>query len=481
MGQEKDDTIPQREVSIEDIGPCKKKVIVQIPQRTIQTARDEQYRTLQKDAVVPGFRKGRAPRRLLEKRFGKETSDQIKLKLLAEACDGAIKDNDLHLFGEPDIDPEGVELPAEGEMRIEFEVEVWPEFELPPLEGIPVTKPELNVTEAEVDGELEQLRRVSGVWAPREDEPCVEEDRILADVVMKIEDVEEEEKLDNTEVYCRKSGFVGAIPVETLDKVLVGTKSGDSREISVEVPETYFREAYRGKKIDIKIQVKEVKQLKLAELDKAFLDRFDAESESDLRTKIHDTLEGRLENQARTAMAEQVYRYLLEQANFDLPLDVVAQQASTVLQRQRIRLLNQGLSQEKIQSRMESLQASTAEQAKEQLKTFFVIDKVCDALDIKVSDEEINGSIAQLAIQRGQRPERMKEQMERDGSLSQFKLEIRQNKCIAKLLESAHITDGSSAKKADKTLKEKKTAGKKTTKKSAKKSAKTSAADASAT
>ncbi|MCH8219170.1 MAG: trigger factor family protein [Planctomycetes bacterium] len=65
MGQEKDDTIPQREVSIEDIGPCKKKVIVQIPQRTIQTARDEQYRTLQKDAVVPGFRKGRAPRRLL--------------------------------------------------------------------------------------------------------------------------------------------------------------------------------------------------------------------------------------------------------------------------------------------------------------------------------------------------------------------------------------------------------------------------------
>jgi len=179
-------------------------------------------------------------------------------------------------------------------------------------------------------------------------------------------------------------------------------------------------------------------------------------------------------------MAEQVYRYLLEQANFDLPLDVVAQQASTVLQRQHIRLLNQGLSPEKIQEQMESLQASSAEQAKEQLKTFFVIDKVCDALDIEVSDEEVNGSIAQLAIQRGQRPERMKEQMERDGSLSQFKLEIRQNKCISKLLESANITEDSSAEKADKTLKKKKTAGKKTTKKSAKKSAEKSAADASA-
>lgn len=479
MGQEKDDTTPQREVSIEDIGPCKKKVVVQVPQKTIQTARDKQYRTLQKDAVVPGFRKGRAPRRLLEKRFGKETSEQVKVQLLAEACDGAIKDNDLHLFGEPDIDPEGIDLPAEGPMRIEFEVEVWPDFELPQLEGIPVTKSKLEVTEADVDGELEQLRRVSGVWAPKEDEPCVEEDRVLADVVMKVEDIEEEEKLDNTDIYCRKGGFVGAIPVETLDQVLVGAKSGDSRETSVEVPETYFREAYRGKKVDIRIQVKEVKQLKLAELDKAFLDRFDAESESDLRAKIHDTLEGRLENQARTAMAEQVYRYLLEQADFDLPLDVVAQQASTVLQRLHMRLLNQGLSTEKIQEQMESLQASSADQAKEQLKTFFVIDKVCDALDIEVSDEEVNGSIAQLAIQRGQRPERMKEQMERDGSLTQFKLEIRQNKCISKLLESADITEDSPAKKADKTLEKKKTAGKKTTKKSAEKSAEKSAADAS--
>ena len=129
---------------------------------------------------------------------------------------------------------------------------------------------------------------------------------------------------------------------------------------------------------------------------------------------------------------------------------------------------------------MESLQASSAEQAKEQLKTFFVIDKVCDALDITVSDEEVNGSIAQLAVQRGQRPERMKEQMERDGSLSQFKLEIRQSKCIAKLLKSAHITEDSSVIKTEKTLKKKKTAGKKTTKKSAKKSAKQTAAEESA-
>ena len=77
-------------------------------------ATDDQYKELQRDALVPGFRKGRAPRRLLEKRFGKEASESIKLKLLAQASESAVKDNELKTLGEPDIDFENIELPEEG-------------------------------------------------------------------------------------------------------------------------------------------------------------------------------------------------------------------------------------------------------------------------------------------------------------------------------------------------------------------------------
>jgi trigger factor len=470
MGEEQEANAPQNTVSIEEIGPCKKKVTIEIPRDAITQSTDDQYKDLQKDALVPGFRKGRAPRRLLEKRFGKETSEQVKLKLLASASDSAIKDNELNIFTDPDIDIDKIELPAEGPLTFDFEVEVWPEFDLPELEGISVTKAKLEVGEEQVDEEQNQLRRLSGVWAPRQDGPCEAEDRVLADVVMKVEEVEEEEKLDNTEIYVRPNGFVGNIPVETLDEQLTGVKVGDTKEITVEVPKTYFREEYRGKKIEIKIDVKEVKCLQLAEMDAAFLERFESKDETELREKIHDMLDGRLESQARTDMADQIYKYLLDNANFDLPLDVVAQQASTVLQRQYVRLLSQGLKSEQVAEQMESLKASSEDQAKEQLKTFFVIDKVCDKLDIEVTDEEVNGSIAQLAIQRGQRPERMREQMERDGSLSQFKLEIRQNKCISKLLESANIIEDEPSKKDTKSAKKKKTDGKKTTNKPSKES-----------
>jgi FKBP-type peptidyl-prolyl cis-trans isomerase (trigger factor) len=120
---------------------------------------------------------------------------------------------------------------------------------------------------------------------------------------------------------------------------------------------------------------------------------------------------------------------------------------------------------------MEQLQASSDQQAEEQLKTFFIMDKVAEKLEIAVADEEINGHIARLAIERGQRPERLRGQMERDGSLAQFSLQVRQDKCIAQLLESAEITEKEPEKKAHKAAKAKK-AAKKTTTKTTEKAAK---------
>jgi trigger factor len=458
-------------VTIEDSGPCKKKVTIEIAREKIDYTTDKQYKELGKEAIIPGFRKGRAPRRLLEKRFGKETTEQIKLNLMADASKAAMEDNKLQTLGEPDIDIEKTELPAEGSLKFDFEVEVRPEFKLPQLEGIPVTRTKLEVTDEQVDREIEQMQRLSGVWAPRDEDSSIEpEDQIIADAVLKIEDVEEEQKLDDVEIYVRQNGFVGAIPVEKLDELLVGAKAGENKETSVEVPKTFFREEYRGKKVDIKIDIKDIKWLKPAELDENFLKRYEVDDEDELREKIQDVLHSRLEAQSREEMSEQIYKYLLDKTEFDLPMDIVAEQAQSVLQRQYTNLLMRGLSREQISEQIEQLKAGSEQKAQEQLKTFFIMDQVADKLEIEVSEEEINGHIAQLAIQRGQRPERMREDMERNGSLAQFSLEVRQDKCIEKLLETAVITEKKPEKKAKKSRKTAKKSAKKAEKKAAKKS-----------
>ncbi|MBN2182751.1 MAG: trigger factor [Sedimentisphaerales bacterium] len=473
-GEKKDDKpdLPDNIVTIEDAGPCKKKVTIEIPRETIDYYTNNRYEELRKEAIVPGFRKGRAPRRLIEKRFGKEATEQIKLTLLAEASEAAIKDNEIDSLGEPDIDYENIELPEEGPMKFDFEMEVRPEFELPELEGIAVTKTKLEVTDEQVDAEIEQMLKWSGIWTPRSEGAIEPEDQIVADVLIKVEGLEEQEKLDNAEIFVRKNGFVGRIPVEKLDEFLVGAKAGQTKEFSVDVPKTYFREEYRGKKVDIKIEIKDVKWLKPAELDDIFLQRAGVESEDELRENIHNKLQSQLERQIRNEMSEQIYKYLHDKTEFDLPLDIVAQQADTVLRRQYANLLMKGVPREQISEYMEQLQAGSEEQARRQLKTFFIMDKVADKLGINVSEEEINGYIAQLAVQRNQRPERMREQMEHDGSLAQFSLEVRQEKCIEKLLETAKITEKKPDKKAEKAAKASDKPKKKTAKKTVKKAAK---------
>lgn len=477
-------------VTIEDAGPCKKKVVVEVPEETIKQMGDEQYRELRREAVLPGFRKGRAPRRLLEKRFGKETSEQIKLKILAEASEAAIKDKKLDVLTDPDIDYENVKLPESGPMRFEFEIEVRPEFELPAIEGIPVTRTLLEATDAQIDREIEQLRRWAGLWVPKEGGIVEQGNEVVADVRVNVHPTDEEKakraeaeakgeeiapfgipeseaKLDNTEIHVRPNGFVGAVPVPKLDEVLVGAAIGDKKTATVEVPKTYFRQEYQGRTVDVEIDVKEVKYLKPAEIDEQFLQRHHVDSEQELRDRVRDNLQVQLESQVRNDMSEQVYQHLLNNTSFDLPVDIVARQAGNVLQRQYINLLARGLSREQVDEQMEQLRAGSEEQAKQQLKTFFIMDKVAEKLGIDVTDEEINGHIAQVAIQRGQRPEKLREQMERDGSLAQFRLDIRQGKCIGKLLESASVSERKPEEKTEQKPEEKPKKAKKGTKKPA--------------
>ncbi|MHC4187723.1 MAG: trigger factor [Planctomycetota bacterium] len=469
MAEKQEQAVEKNKVKIEDVGPCKKKISIEIPEENLKQQADQQYENLRRDAVVPGFRKGRAPRRLLEKRFGKETSEQIKLQLIADASSTAVEENKLDILRDPDIDYEKIELPESGDMTFDFEVEVKPEFELPKLEGIPVDKPKLKVENEQVDRELEQLQKWSGVWTPKEEGKIELDDQIIADANLKVEDVEEEEKLDNAEIFVRPNGFVGAVPVDTLDDLLIGAKAGDLKEKTVEVPKTYFREEYRGKKVDIKIKVKDIKFLKPATIDENFLKRFGVENEDELREKITENLQNNIEQQARTQMKEQIYKHLLDNTNFDLPTDIVADQATNLLQRQYTNLFSQGMTQEKIEEQLQQLQASSEQQAEEQLKTYFIMDKVAKQLEIDVTEEELNGHIAQLAIQRQQRPERLREQMTANGTLSQFKLQVQEDKCINKLLESAKITEVEPKRAAKKDKKASKKTSKKATKKTAKK------------
>jgi trigger factor len=453
-------------ITVSDAGPCKKKIEIEVPAEAVHEKLDEKYKELRRDAVLPGFRKGRAPIRLLEKRFGTDITNQVKLELMATASEEAIKDNEIDSLRDPDIDHEKVELPDEGPMKFEFEVEVRPEFDLPELEGIAIKKTTIEVTNERVDEELAALQKRAGVWVPKEDGGAAIDDQVIADVVLVTEGSADHDKRENIEIAVRENGFVAGISIDGLGKLLIGAKHGDEKKTTVDVPATYFNEEYRGKKVDVTIEVKEVKQLELAELNEDFFKRFNVQDVDELKENLHEQMSQQAERQTRSAMSEQVYSYLRENTKLDLPEAVVAEQSLSLLQRQHSNMLMQGMTKEQVDEQMDQLRASSETQAAEQLKLYFVMDKIADKFEVEVSEEEINGHIAYVAATRGRRPEKMREELARDGSLAQFALQIREEKCIEKILEKANVTEVEATKPAaaKKTAK-KKTAKKKTTKK----------------
>ena len=140
-------------------------------------------------------------------------------------------------------------------------------------------------------------------------------------------------------------------------------------------------------------------------------------------------------------MSGEVYKYLLGKVNIELPTDIVAEQSQAVLQRQYVNLMRMGIPKEIIEGKIDSLKSGSEQQAKDELKTFFIMNKVGEKLGISVSDEELNGYIAQIAIENNQRPERLRQTMEKEGTLETLRLQIRDEKCLTKLLETAKITE----------------------------------------
>ena len=448
-------------ITVSDAGPCKKKVEIEIPAEAIHEKLDEKYKELRRDAVLPGFRKGRAPLRLLEKRFGTDITKQVKLELMATASEEALKENKIDSLRDPDIDHEKIELPEEGPLKFDFEVEVRPEFDLPELEGIAIEKPAIEVNDDRVEEELAALQKRAGVWIPKEKGGAEVGDQLIADVVLVTEGSANHDKRENIEITVRETGFVAGIPVDGLAKLLSGVKHGDEKKTTVDVPATYFNEEYRGKKVDVTISVKEVKQLEPAALDESFFKRFNVEDADELKDNLREQISRQAEQQARAAMSEQVYSYLKDNTKLELPETVVAEQSLSLLQRQYSNMLMQGMPKEKIDEQMDQLRASSEEQAAEQLKLYFVMDKIADKFEVEVSEEEINGHIAYIAAMRGRRPEKMREELARDGSLTQFALQVREEKCIEKILEKANVTEVDGEKTAAKKKTTKKTTAKK--------------------
>jgi trigger factor len=428
------------QIKIEDAGPATKKVSVEVPQELIATKLEEQFKQLRREAALPGFRPGHAPQKLIEKRFHNDVRDQVRRNVISESYEQAVSKNSLNVIGEPQFDnPDDIKLPETGSLTYSFEVEVQPDFQLPQLTGLSVKKPKVEVKDEHLDQAMLNLRQQQGALVPVEDRGVEVGDYLVADVHLKADGAEVVHQHD-AQVIAKPGRFAG-IQIDDLDVKLQGMKPGEKREFTVAAPDTHPDEKLRGKQVNVEVALKDIKKLELAEINQQFLEGLGFENEAELREALREQMLQRVQYDVQQSMRDQINNYLLQNVYIDLPTKLSDKQGDRVLKRRRIELLMRGMPEDQADAQIEQLRGGVKDEAIRDLKLFFILQKIATEQNVEVDETELNGRIATLAAQSGRRPEKVKQEMTADGSLMSMYVQMREQKALDKILETAKIEE----------------------------------------
>lgn len=427
-------------VTVEDAGPGTKKVSVQIPEDRIKTVLDDQFKDLKREAAIPGFRAGRAPRKLVEKRFAPDVREQVRRQLLSESYEQALEKNNLQVIGEPEFDnPDDIKLPESGAFNYSFSIEVQPDIQLPDFSQLTVKKPKIEVTEENVEQAMKNLREQQGTLVPVEDRGAEDGDYVTADVSVKLGD---EQILHQPDAQLvARAGRIGGIQVEDFADKIRGAKADEARTFTLHAPETHSDERIRDKDVEVEVKVKGLKKLEPAVIDEVFLESFGFADEQELRGALREQLDERIKGDVQNHMRQQVNDFLVTNVQMELPAKLTERQADRIIQRRTIDLMMRGMPREQIEQNIEQIRSGAGDEAQRELKLFFILQKVATEQQVDVDEAELNGQIAMMAAQRGRRPEKLKQEMAADGSLSNMYVQLREQRALDKIIEQATIEE----------------------------------------
>ena len=427
-------------VTVEDAGPATKKVTIEIPEERIKAKLGDQMKELRREAAIPGFRKGHAPVKLIEKKFGSGIREEVRRSLIGESYQQAIEKNNLQVLGDPEFDAAAnITLPETGAMNFVFTVEVQPQITLPSLAGISVKKPKIEIKDENVDQAMSNLREQQGTLVPVEDGGVIAKDYVTADVNLKMDGNIVAHQHD-AQLVARPAR-IGGVDVPDFDKQMEGAKVGDTKSFPVTAPENHTNEMIRGKTVTMEVAIKDIKRLELAEITPEFLEDLGFENEQEIREALREQMVERVNYDVAEAQRNQVSKYLLDNTVLELPTRLSAKQVDRVVQRKMIDLLMRGVAQDKVMAQADQLRFGAAEEAGKELKLFFILQQIATDQEVDVDESELNGRIGMLAAQKGERPEKLKQEMSKDGSLANLYIQMREQKALDKVLETAVITE----------------------------------------
>jgi trigger factor len=424
------------DVNVESRSTCERHVTVSIPRADIERYFDKEFTELMPKAHVPGFRPGRAPRKLVETRFRKDIADKVKGDLLMDSLTQVNEQQKLSAISEPDLDLAAVELPEDGPLTFEFNIEVRPEFELPKWKGLKIDKPVRQVGDEDVSHTLSNVLARRGRLAPY-DGPAESGDYVTTNLTFKHDDQvlasANEEVIRIKPVLSFRDG-----KIEQFDKLMIGVRGGQAREGELQLSDDAPNVALRGQKVTAIFEVLEVKRLEVPELTPELLDELGGfRDEAELRDAIRDQLGRQLDHEQHRLAREQITKALTVSADWELPPGMLKRQSYRELQRAVMELQRSGFSDDEIHAHENAIRQDSAAATAQALKEHFILERIAEEEKLDAEDADYDAEIRLIAEQQGESARRVRARLEKSGSMDVLRNQIIERKVIEKILENA--------------------------------------------
>jgi len=380
------------QASVEKTSAIGRKLSVVVAADKIETAVQGRLKQLSKRVKIQGFRPGKVPMKIVEQQYRGTATNDVLGDLIQSSLQEALEGQDVVPAVQPDIIPDApVEKGKDFAYTASFDV--YPEFAKLNLDGVKISKPESEVTDADIDKVVDNMRKQQLTWKELK-RKSKKGDRVLIDFVGTVDG--EEFEGGKAEDYPMILGEGQMLP--DFEKGVKGMKAGESKEIDVTFPDDY-NEDLGGKSAVFKIDAKTVSEPVLPEIDEEFIKNFGIESgdEAELRAEVKSNLETNLESQLSSTLRQRTFDALLEQNETEMPLKMVQEEAGRMVEEQKNQMIQQGIDAKMLENFPDPEFETLKPQAEKRVALGLLMMEIIRAEDIKPDEARVNERIEKMA------------------------------------------------------------------------------------
>ena len=424
------------DVTVENISSVKKKLHIEVPSDDVEKELDAAYDNLKKNARIKGYRPGKIPRSVLERKFQKDVHSEVMQTLIQNTLFDAIKQNDLPILGTPEIDPS--DLTPEQSFTYDATVELKPELPEVEFKHMALKKTDYQADETEIDNQIETLKKHLAEYHPiKEERAAVDNDYVVIDYE-GFRDGQPFEETEKTENYTLKIGQ-GTIS-EDFDKELIGMTAGETKEFTIHFPEDYHNENLAGLDIMFQVTLKEIREEILPAADDEMAKKLgNFKDISELREEIRKNLQQGYDKRADQEIQEQIFENLLTEG-FEVPETLVQHEIDGIIQDAEQQFAQNSLSMEQLGLTRDKMAEQYRELAEKQVRRHLILDKIIEQEALEVSDEELASEYSRFSEATGQPVEVIENYYKQNpDKLDGFKHALLEKKAIDLIIENATI------------------------------------------